>query len=136
MIPACPQQTLAAIIRLQALFERQQALELGLLVGSQAQKQSHADSDWDIAVQWAKSCPPMQALGLSETLRREIADALRLPEAKIDLIDMPTARLAMRAVIAEQGILLKGDDTLAWSHFLQRTWRELEAYDWERRHAA
>jgi hypothetical protein len=34
----------------------------------------------------------------------------------------------MRAVVAEEGIVLKGADTLAWHYFLQRTWRELEDY--------
>jgi len=32
--------------------------------------------------------------------------------------------LAMRAVVAEEGIVLKWAGTLAWHRFLQRTWQE------------
>ena len=42
----------------------------------------------------------------------------------------------MRAVIAEEGVVLKGEDNLAWNHFLQRTWRELETYYWNQNYAA
>lgn len=35
----------------------------------------------------------------------------------IDLIDIPAARLALRAVIAEEGVLLKGGDTLLLESF-------------------
>jgi hypothetical protein len=52
------------------------------------------------------------------------------------LIDLPTARLAMRAVVAEEGTPLKGGDSLAWHRFLQRTWRELEEHYWEQIYAA
>jgi len=36
---------------------------------------------------------------------------------KVDLIDIKDARLAMRAEIANQGIILAGGTTLAWFHF-------------------
>jgi hypothetical protein len=42
----------------------------------------------------------------------------------------------MRASAAEEGLPLTGQDTLAWAHFLQRTWRELEDFYWEKQHAA
>jgi len=54
----------------------------------------------------------------------------------IDLVDIPTARLAMRAVVAEEGVVIKGAETLAWHRFLQRTWRELEEHYWEQTYAA
>ncbi len=69
-------------------------------------------------------------------LRHKIAGATGIHPDKLDLIDIPTARLAMRAVIAEEGIALKGEDTLAWSHYLTRTWGELEDYYWRQNHAA
>ena len=42
----------------------------------------------------------------------------------------------MRALVAEEGIPLIGEDNLAWNHFLGRLWRELEVYEWEKQHAA
>jgi hypothetical protein len=42
----------------------------------------------------------------------------------------------MRAVIAEEGVVIKGEDTLAWSHYLTQTWGELEDYYWRKNHAA
>lgn len=42
-----------------------------------------------------------------------------------------TARLAMRAVVVEEGIPLKGGDKLDWHRLLQRTWREMEEHYWE-----
>ena len=52
------------------------------------------------------------------------------------MIDLPRAGLAMRALVAEEGISLKGEDSLAWNHFLGRVWRELEDYEWDKEHAA
>jgi len=42
----------------------------------------------------------------------------------------------MRAVVAEEGIPLKGEDQIVWNHFLGRVWRELEDFEWEKQHAA
>jgi hypothetical protein len=42
----------------------------------------------------------------------------------------------MRANVAENGRILKGEDTLAWAKFLTRTWRELEDFYWEQSHAS
>lgn len=113
-------------------------LELAVLVGSQASGKAHANSDWDIAIRWHRqpSADIMSLLGQTETLRRHLAQLLNVSEHNIDLIDLSRARLAMRAVAAEEGIILKGKDTLAWHYFLQRTWRELEDYYWDRIYAA
>lgn len=75
-------------------------------------------------------------LAQTETLRRELARFLRIMPDDVDLVDLPSARLAMRAVVAEEGVELKGDNTLPWSHFLLRTWAELEDFYWSRQHAA
>jgi hypothetical protein len=42
----------------------------------------------------------------------------------------------MRGSVAEEGLPLAGEDTLAWAHFLLRTWRELEDFYWERHQEA
>ncbi len=111
-------------------------LELAVLIGSRATGRPGPESDWDIAIQWERGVLPLERLGLTETLRRRLASLLGVTEAAIDLIDLPLARLAMRAVIAEEGIPLKGEDGLPWQHFLRRTWRDLEEYYWEQTYAA
>lgn len=111
-------------------------LAFAVLVGSRANNSARPDSDWDIALQWHNVTPWMQTLGDQETLRRQIAEALGVPPERIDLIDLPRANLAMRANAAEDGRVLKGEDTLEWAHFLTRTWRELEDFYWEQSHAS
>lgn len=87
-------------------------------------------------MRWERQIEPMQRLGKTETLRRLIAEQLNQPEKKIDLIDLTTSGLAMNAVVAEEGLVLKGEDSLAWNYFLQRTWRELETFYWNKNYAA
>lgn len=134
-------------------------LELAILVGSRATdfkaqtlktintEKSHdatltnkpvanADSDWDIAIRWHKQIDASIILEQTEALRQKIAQAIYSHADKIDLIDINSARLAMRAVIAEEGIALQGEESLAWSHFLTQTWAGLEDYYWRKQHAA
>jgi len=120
---------------IQQILEIEPELELAILVGSQANGSAHSESDWDIAIQWNRDISFVDNLGNTETLRRKLAKALELEESKIDLIDLPSAGLAMRAAVAEEGIPLKGEDSLAWSHFLHRIWRELEEREWNKQHA-
>ena len=65
-----------------------------------------------------------------------IAKALGVHPDKVDLIRLDTARLAMREVVANQGVPLKGEQTLAWSRFLTQTWAEVEDFCWRKNHAA
>lgn len=111
-------------------------LELAILVGSRACGTARADSDWDLAIQWRRGMDFVQQLAATEKLRRTLAEKLGVPEQRIDLIDLPTARLAMRAVVAEEGLPIIGSDGLPWHRFLQRTWRELEEQYWEQTYAA
>ena len=126
----------AALDELRLFFAGYEEIELALLIGSRASGQIRENSDWDFAIQWRKDMPWIEVLGQSETLRRKLADFLRITPDQIDLIDLPSARLAMRAVAAEEGVELKGDNTLPWSHFLLRTWAELEDFYWNKQHAA
>jgi predicted nucleotidyltransferase len=111
-------------------------LELAVLIGSRATGMARADSDWDIAIQWRYAPPLWEESAATERLRRLLAQQLALPETRIDLILIPGSRLAIRSVIAEEGIVLKGEESLAWSHLLLRTWRELEEVYWEAIYAA
>lgn len=113
-------------------------LELAVLIGSQVNGKVHMESDWDIAIRWCRQPEVniMTVLAQTETLRRTLAQLLKVTDDKIDLIDLTNARLTMRAVVAEEGLILKGEETLAWHYFLQRTWRELEEYYWNQCYAA
>jgi hypothetical protein len=78
----------------------------------------------------------MTILLLGERLRNRLAHALQISDAMIDLVDISSAGLAMRAVVVEEGIPLKGGDSIAWNRFLSRTWREIEEFYWESVYAA
>lgn len=118
------------------LLRQQPQLVFSVLVGSRATGNTHAGSDWDIALQWAPEVNWMDILGQTEALRAQLAQALHIAPQAIDLIDLRRANLAMRAAVAEEGVPLTGTDGLAWMHFLQRTWHELEDHYWEQQHAA
>ena len=111
-------------------------LVFAVLVGSRALGTARTDSDWDIALQWSHHLDWLTALGKTETLRRTLAQQLNVAPDAIDLIELRRANLAMRASVAEEGIPLAGEDSLAWARFLQRTWRELEDFYWDMHHAA
>ncbi len=111
-------------------------LDFAVLVGSRATDTARADSDWDIALQWSPLLDWFVLLGKTETLRHLLARQLNVAPETIDLIELRRANLAMRASVAEEGQPLAGEDSLAWAHFLQRTWRELEDFYWDKQHAA
>ncbi len=104
---------------LKQVLENQRDLELAILIGSQAKGDANPESDWDLAIRWVRGIDPMTCLGKTETLRRLLAHTLGLPESKIDLINLTSTGLTMNAVVVEEGTVLKGEETLAWSHFMQ-----------------
>ncbi len=121
---------------LRKLLAEEPTLELAVLIGSRVSGRVRSDSDWDIAIQWQAGFELFDLLDRTESLRRKIGSLVGLPDSSIDLIGIPGARLAIRSVIAEEGLVLKGDEDPAWSRFLLRTWRELEEYYWETIYAA
>jgi predicted nucleotidyltransferase len=128
--------TVAGINALVQVLQTEPALEFAVLIGSRATGTARVDSDWDIALQWSPKLDLISMLGQTETLRRNLANVLQIPSEKIDLIELRRANLAMRASAAEEGLSLNGQNSLAWAHFLQRTWRDLEDFYWSKRHAA
>ncbi len=112
------------------------AIEFAVLIGSRANGTAQPDSDWDIALQWNIQLDWLELLGKTETLRRKIAKTMGIDSNQIDLIELRRSNLAMRASVAESGVPLTGEDTLAWAYFLTRTWRELEDFYWDQTHAA
>ncbi|MES9904649.1 MAG: nucleotidyltransferase domain-containing protein [Sedimenticola sp.] len=121
----------AKTMQLQQLFEEFPALELAVLIGSRSTGEQRPDSDWDFAIQWQRSDNPWGRLGDMEILRNYLAKQLNSTDDAIDLIDLPTASLAIRDVVANEGIPLKGKKSLAWVHFLRRTWRDMEDFKWD-----
>ena len=121
---------------LKAVLSANPELELAILVGSRATGTDNPASDWDFAIQWSYNLGFMEQLAATERLRKELSMILQINMSDIDLINIPTAQLAMRAVVSEEGIILHGAETLAWCHLLQRTWRELEEAYWEETYAA
>ena len=122
--------------QLASILQDEPQLEFAVLVGSRATGTAQPHSDWDIALRWAYGTDWLATLGSTETLRHKLAAATGLSPAKIDLIDLRRANLAMRASVAEEGLPLAGEDSLAWTRFLQRTWRDLEDFYWDKQHAA
>jgi predicted nucleotidyltransferase len=124
------------IDRLAGICQSNKNLELAFLVGSQASGKATTESDWDIALQWKHEMDFMHQLAQTEVLRNQLARSLDIADDNIDLINLPTAGLAMREQVANQGIILKGENTHALSYFLTRTWRELEEFYWDKIYAA
>jgi predicted nucleotidyltransferase len=121
---------------LEQSFRQQTGLAFAVLVGSQRNGQAHAQSDWDIAVQWREELELMDKLTQTELLRHTLKKLLNIEEQQVDLIDIAHARLAMRALVAEEGQVLVVNDELAWVRFLKTTWFELEDHYWREQHAA
>lgn len=121
---------------LKAILQAQAGLELAVLVGSQANGTATAQSDWDIALRWRKDIAPMDQLLLGESLKQAIYQDLGVHPEQVDIIDLSQAKLAMRALVAEEGVVLKGQDSLPWMRFLTRTWAEIEDFHWRKTHAA
>lgn len=117
---------------LRRFLRNQPDVEFAVLVGSRADGSETPCSDWDIALQLQRNENTyMGELARMETLRHEVATLLNTHPDRVDLISTPSAKLAMRELIANRGIVLTDSTSLPWLHFLQRTWRDLEDYYWD-----
>lgn len=113
-------------------LRNQPDVEFAVLVGSRADGTASPASDWDIALQLRRNeSSYMEELARLEALRHETATLLDTRPEQVDIISAPSAKLAMRDLIANHGMVLTDPMSLPWLHFLQRTWRELEDYYWE-----
>lgn len=126
----------STIQKLQSVLQKRAGLAFAVLVGSQVTGLTHAGSDWDIAIQWVPGQDGMDLLFETEQLRQDLRQALQVDEDKIDIIDLSTARLAMRELVCSQGLPLQINHELAWVRFLQNTWSQLEDHQWRQQHAA
>ena len=120
----------------QSVLAHRADLTFAVLVGSRANGTAHEGSDWDIAIQWAPSLRGTDKWVATELLRQALRHTLQESEDQIDMIDLADTRLAMRALVAEEGIPLHIGNDLAWVRFLQSTWSQLEDHQWRQQHAA
>ena len=111
-------------------------IDFALLIGSRANSTARSTSDWDIAVWIARDLPVLVRFEVLEDVRCQIAQAIGVSPARIDVIDLAHAGLAMRAVAADEGVLLKQDAGSLYNRFLNRTWHEVEEFNREARRAA
>lgn len=130
----CPLKT--SINSLCGVLSSHSEVVFALLIGSRADGSAGVDSDWDVAVWIPREVPGLKRLSLLELLRMEMGRNLQVSAARVDVIDLAYAGLTMRAVVANDGILLKQDEGSIYNRFLNRTWRDLEAFEWESAHAA
>jgi len=131
MVPPEGSESMSAILA--PILAAQPGLAFAALTGSRALGLQRADSDWDIALMWADGVDEWELLGQTETLRHALAQVLHVAATHIDLIDLRRANLAMRATVAHHGLPLWIGNPRGWYAFLQRTWRELEDFEAERR---
>ena len=136
LTPVITNKPLPEMDRLAQALAETSGVAFAALIGSRANHTARESSDWDIAVFWKSAPDPFAHLGRHEELRHRLAQCLEIPDERIDLIDIASARLAMKAVVAEEGTILTIKDDLAWAYFQTATWRELEDYYWDRTHAA
>lgn len=125
-----------SIETLKGLLREDPDVEFAVLVGSRADGTATPASDWDIAIRLRRAGTSyMEELACTEALRRKIATILHTGPEQVDLISATSANLAMRDLIANHGLVLTDPTNLAWIHFLQRTWRDLEDYYWDELYA-
>lgn len=126
-----------AMVSLSNALKHVDGLDFAVLIGSRAREEARPESDWDIAIQWREGhTSALESLARNEQIKYYLAQHLVCEPDNIDIIDLKRANLTIRAVIAEEGIPLFGDNELPWMRFLSRTWRDLEHWYLEKEYAA
>ena len=122
--------------RLERVIGAMPDVAFALLVGSRAAGKASVDSDWDVALWISRDLSALDRLRCFEEARWEITGVLGITPSLVDVIDLAESGLAMRAIAVNEGVLLKQDASSLYNRFLNRTWRKLEEFQWEARHAA
>jgi uncharacterized protein len=122
--------------RMVQVLADQPKVSFALLIGSRINSSARATSDWDVAVWIPRELPALARFEVLESVRCRLADVLCVSPVRVDVIDLAHAGLAMRAVAADEGVLLKQDSGSLYNRFLNRTWRETEEFNREARRAA
>lgn len=78
------------------------------LFGSRASGKTHSKSDYDFALEMEKL--PDEIWGMQAKAWMDVCDVLGLKEYDIDVIDLASADSLLKHSVAENYILLKGDE--------------------------
>jgi predicted nucleotidyltransferase len=124
------------INNLRVALESCKDIEVAVLFGSQALGNATLASDYDIAVIFKEVFHGTDSIGRIEQTRRHIAASMGIADTAIDIAEIRHAGLSIRRTVAEQGLVVVGENSLAWCQFLERTWRSLDAFTWEQQRAA
>jgi predicted nucleotidyltransferase len=121
---------------LQKVLDLRDDIAISLLFGSQARGDSHEQSDWDIAILFKNTSDGWDNLGRQEDIRHLLALALAINDDKVDIVDLHRGGLGINATVADEGIILTGQNSLALAIYYQRVWANLEDYYWNLEHVS
>lgn len=127
---------LATLEVLQKALSSRDDIVLSFLFGSKARGDSREQSDWDIAILFKDNTNGWDNLGKQEEIRQLISQTLAINEDNIDLVDLYRGGLSINAAVADDGIPLTGQNSLALANFYQRVWASLEDYYWNLDHVS
>ncbi len=115
-------------------FEKIDLVILAILFGSQTNNQATENSDWDIAVLMKKTGNQLEDLAIKETIKHQLKLAFGWQDNNLDLVDLSKSNLSLASSIADEGIVLKGDNTIELNRFYIRTWSLEEDFYWRLEH--
>jgi predicted nucleotidyltransferase len=121
---------------LQKVLGLRDDIAISLLFGSQARGDSYEESDWDIAILFKNNTDGWDNLGRQEDIRHLLALALAINDDKVDIVDLHRGGLGINATVADEGIILTGQNSLALAIYYQRVWANLEDYYWNLEHVS
>ena len=121
---------------LQKALSLRDDIALSFLFGSKARGDSHELSDWDIAILFKDNTNGWDNLGKQEEIRHLLSQTLAINDDNIDLVDLYRGGLSINAAVADDGIPLTGQNSLALANFYQRVWANLEDYYWNLDHVS
>jgi predicted nucleotidyltransferase len=83
-------------------------VKTAFLFGSRASGQTHPQSDYDLAFEMEEL--PEESWGMQAKAWMDVCDVLRVKEYDVDVVDLATADPYLKRAIAQNHILLKGDE--------------------------
>ena len=96
-------------------------VDLVVLFGSRAKANSHASSDWDLAIRFRdEPSNPMRLYGLDA----ELSQALHCSSDAVDVVDLDRSSYLLQRVVAEDGQLLFEREPGAFLNFRSRAIRQ------------
>lgn len=116
--------------KLKSALEKDPNIIFAFLFGSYAKGDASGNSDLDIAVFFDVQKDSFDLLGAKEHLRAQISKGVELPINKIDIVNLSNANLSISSTVAHDGIILKGEDTLALARFYKKVWGLEEEFYW------